>query len=347
MIYSPIMMHRSADIIRKNAALNMSLPAFDLNLLLVLNAVLTEGSVVKAANRLHVTPSAVSNALARLRVALGDPLLTKKGRGVVPTPRALELAPLLAKGLSDLHEAVSSSGVKAARTTRRFSIALSDAAQIDVLPRIAVLLAKEMPQARLRAVSIDSLVALGGLAGPEVDVVLGPEKGDGEIRSEPLCDQPAVLICRRNHPALAKNSSRQAVAGLRHVAIEMAPGNGLDLAGLAFQRAGVLREVATSVPTFSAAAAVVACTDLVATVPERFFAAVGRPMRLCTLPLPIPELTISTHLCWHSRTQSDPLCAAFRNIVRHAAGRARTATDSAPKPVMVGAGSKSRTRGRG
>ena len=315
-------MNRSLQAAGKNATPNIGLPSFDLNLLLVLNAVLTEGSVVKAANRLHVTASAVSNALARLRVTLGDPLLTKKGRGVVPTPRAQELAPLLAKGLSELHEAVRSGGVQAARTTRRFSIALSDAAQIDVLPRIAVLLAKEMPHARLRAVGIDSIVPLGGLAGPEVDVVLGPERGEGEIRSEPLCDQPAVLICRRNHPALARKGKRRAVAALRHVAIEMTPGHGVrDLAGLAYQRAGIVRGVAISVPTFSAAAAVVASTDLVATVPERFYAAVGKAMRLRTLPLPIPELTISTNLCWHARTQSDPLCAAFRDIVRRASGR--------------------------
>jgi len=78
----------------------------DLNLLLVLDAVLTEGGVAKAASRLHVTPSAVSNALARLRILLGDQLLTSKGRGLVPTPRALELGPILAKGLRDLHDGV-------------------------------------------------------------------------------------------------------------------------------------------------------------------------------------------------------------------------------------------------
>jgi DNA-binding transcriptional LysR family regulator len=316
---------------------NMGLPSFDLNLLLVLNAVLTEGSVVKAANRLHVTPSAVSNALARLRVVLDDPLLTKKGRGVVPTPRALELAPLLAKGLAELHEAVRSGGVQASGTTRRFTVALSDAAQIAFLPSIAVLLAKEMPRARLRAIGIDSLVLLGGLSGPEVDIVLGPEDGEGEIRSEPLFRQPAVLICRRNHPVLARKGARQAVTALRHVAIEMAPGHSLrDLAGLAFQRGGVVRDVAISVPTFSAAAAVVASTDLVAVVPERFFAAVGRSMRLTTLPLPIPELIIATNLCWHSRTQADPLCAAFRDIVRRAVGRMKSTSDStepARRPV--------------
>lgn len=84
----------------------MTSSRLDLNLLLVLDAVLTEGGVAKAASRLHVTPSAVSNALARLRILLGDQLLTSKGRGLVPTPRALELGPILAKGLRDLHDGV-------------------------------------------------------------------------------------------------------------------------------------------------------------------------------------------------------------------------------------------------
>jgi DNA-binding transcriptional LysR family regulator len=316
----------------------MSLPSFDLNLLLVLNVVLTEGSVVKAANRLHVTPSAVSNALARLRVTLGDPLLTKKGRGVVPTPRALELAPLLAKGLADLHEALQSGSVQAAGTTRRFAVAMSDGAQIALLPSIAMLMAKEMSRARLRAVGIDSLVLLGGLAGPEVDVVLGPDEGSGEIRSEALFGQPAVLICRQNHPALKRNAGDRAVTGLRHVAIEMAPGHLLrDLAGLAFQRAGVARDVAMSVPTFSAAAAVVASTDLVAMVPAMFFAVVGKAMRLRTLPLPIPPLTIATNLLWHSRTQSDPLSAAFRDIIRRAVKGMKNSTSAT---VLAAAGAK-------
>ena len=77
-------------------SLSMSTPSLDLNLLRVLDAVLTEGGVSRAARRLHVTPSAVSNALARLRTLVGDRLITKKGRGIVPTPRALELAPVLA-----------------------------------------------------------------------------------------------------------------------------------------------------------------------------------------------------------------------------------------------------------
>lgn len=297
----------------------MSLSRLDLNLLLVLDAVLTEGSVAKAASRLHVTPSAVSNALARLRIILGDPLLTRKGRGIVPTPRALELGPILAKGLRDLHDAVRAGGFSPAATTRRFTIALSDAGQTVLSPRIVSLLFKEMPHAKVRTVGIDSLAFLGGLAGPEVDVVIGPEEADGDIHAERLFEQNAVLICRAGHPALSRGSHSRMMGGIRHVAIDMMPGQTLrDLAGAAYARAGVDRDVAVTVPTFSAAAAVVAATDLVATVPASLFEVLGPILRLRALPAPIPPLPIATNLCWHERTHADPAAAAFRDVVRRA-----------------------------
>lgn len=293
----------------------------DLNLLQILAAVLTEGSVARAARRLHVTSSAISNALARLRLLVGDPLVTRKGRGIVPTPRALELAPVLARSLRDLHGAVHTGArFQPQTTTRRFTIALSDVAQATLLPKISALLAQMMPLARLRAVGVDSLVSLGGLSGPEIDVVIGPDEGGSDIHAEKLSEQNAVLICRQDHPALGK---RSLAAELRHVVVEMAPGHGLrNLSDEAYAKAGHKRTIVVTVPTFSAAAAVVAATDLVATVPAPLFEAVGKHLGLRVLPLPIPPLTIATNLCWHERTHADPAAAAFRDIVRRAVGTA-------------------------
>lgn len=92
----------------------------------------------------------------------------------MPTPRALELAPVLARTLRDLQDAVRAGTFNPGITTRRFTIALSDVGQVVLLPHIAALFAQEMPRARLRVVGVDSLVLLGGLAGSEVDVVIGP-----------------------------------------------------------------------------------------------------------------------------------------------------------------------------
>src|SRR5215472_1257480 len=112
----------------------VNLSSIDLNLFLVLHAVLEERSATRAARRLHVTPSAVSNALARLRALLGDPLLVRSGRGVVPTPRAAALAPALARALRDLDQAVHGDAFDPATTDRELTLAMADVIQVVRLP---------------------------------------------------------------------------------------------------------------------------------------------------------------------------------------------------------------------
>src|SRR5260370_34737495 len=138
--------------------------------MLVLHTVLAERNVARAAAQLHVTPSAVSNALARLRVALGDPLVTRKGRGIVPTPRAAELAPSLARAIAELERVITHGPFDSASCTRTFTLAMADAGQVTWLPSIASALSKRMPNARLRDGGVDSLVSLGDLGSTEVDL---------------------------------------------------------------------------------------------------------------------------------------------------------------------------------
>jgi DNA-binding transcriptional LysR family regulator len=329
----------------------MSITSLDLNLLRVLDAVLTEGSVSRAARRLHVTPSAVSNALARLRTLVGDRLITKKGRGIVPTPRALELAPVLAKSLRDLQHAIHGGAFNPAMTTRSFTIALSDANQLVLLPRIASLFSTVLPRARLRAISIDSVAPLGGLAGSELDVVIGPHAGGEDIHAELLVDQPTVLVCRRDHPIASRRRSRDMMATLQHVAVEMAPGKNLrDMTDAAYSAAGVARHVVMTVPSFMCAAAVAAMTNFVATVPEPLYDAVGLTLRLRTIPAPIPPFSVPMKLCWHERTHSDPAAAAFRELVRRAATTTPAQHDTPDVGPQVDAGPVTASqvpRGRG
>jgi DNA-binding transcriptional LysR family regulator len=294
----------------------VSLSALDLNLLLVLDAVLTERSVARAAARLHVTPSAISNALARPRVALGDPLVTRKGRGIVPTPRANELAPVIARALRDLDGAVHAGAFDPARSTRTFSLAIADVGQFVYVPRIAALLASEMPRAQLRVVGVDSLVSLGGVASSEVDVAFGvPEKAAG-IHREALFDEAMVLVARAGHPAL---KARRGLATLHHVAIEMVPGRGhRDPVASAYAAAGIAREVAVIVPSFSAAAAVVSATDYVATLPRSLVDVLGPRFGLRAMPGRVPIHSVRMSLSWHARTHTDAALVAFRALMRRA-----------------------------
>jgi DNA-binding transcriptional LysR family regulator len=309
----------------------VSLAAFDLNLLLVLDTVLSERSVARAAERLHVTPSAVSNALARLRVALGDPLIARKGRGIVPTPRAKELAPIIARALRDVDAAVHGGAFDPATTTRTFSLAIADVGQVVRVPRLASLMAAEMPRAHLRIVGVESLVSLAGVGGTEVDVAVGiAHKGPG-IHVESLFDEPLLLVGRADHPATKTKLTRRALEELRHIAIDMVPGRGYrDMVGAAYTRAGIERLVAMTVPTFTAAIAVLVETDYVAMIPTSLLEGYAERLGLRAVAGPIPEHSVAMQLSWHERTHTDPAMIAFRELLRRAL-RSRSARAKRPR----------------
>lgn len=295
---------------------DVNLSGMDLNLLWTLHVVLEEGSVRAAARRLAVTSPAVSNALARLRDALGDPLLVRAGRGLVPTPRASALAPVLAGLFADLEGALGAR-FDPATTTRTFTLALTDAHLLTALPRIAARLTVEMPQARLEAVSVDTLIARGGLEGGGADVAIGPDDGSPHVHRAPLGTTEAVLVVRADHPRVHDAMSAFAE---RHVDVHVAlgrPGRGNHAAREALAEQGLQREVAVTVPSFAGAVAVAAHTDLVAAVPREVAVALAPalPVRLLDLPA---SLAMPLFLTWHARTHADPGAAAFRSVVLEA-----------------------------
>jgi len=291
----------------------VSIAAIDLNLLLVLHVVLAEQNVARAADRLHVTPSAVSNALARLRSSIGDPLVTRKGRGIVPTPRAVELAPILARTMRDLELALVTAPFDPATCTRRFTLAVADVGQVVWVPRLAAAMRKALPRAHLRVVGIEALISLGDLGSSEVDVHVGiAGKGPG-LHAERLFEERTELVARRGHAAGAK-VSRRGLGELQHVRVEMVPAKRFhDPFAAAFAQAGIARDIVVTVPSFSAAIDVVAATDLVTMVPSSM---IRRGLRALATPLPVHATTFS--MSWHERTHSDPAAHAFRALVRAA-----------------------------
>ncbi len=293
----------------------MSLASLDLNLLLMLDTVLAERSVVRAARRLHVTPSAISNALARLRVALDDPLLIRSGRGVVPTPRAAALAPALARTLRDLDQAIHGDAFDPATTDREFTLATADVGQVVRLPRIVAALARGMPRARLRVLSIDAFVASGGLAGTETDVLVGVgEKGPG-IHLRPLYEERIVLVARARHPMRRSRVTKAQLAALRHVEVQVSPGRGNRQLAASYASLRVDRDIAVVVPTYTAAAAIVAGTELVASLPDSLVDVLGPRFALRRVATPLAPVETTINLLWHERTEQDPALRAFRDLL--------------------------------
>lgn len=299
----------------------MSLSRIDLNLLLVLDTVLAERSVARAAQRMHVTPSAISNALARLRVALGDPLVIRRGRGIVPTPRATSLAPLLANALRALEGSVQAETFDPATTTRSFTLALSDAGQIARLPAVVSLLATEMPHARLRVVGVDTYLSWGGVASAELDaaVVGTVDESDG-VHNLALYSEESVLVARRGHRLARGAVSKAQLAKLQHVEVQVAPGHGYRDLAASYKRQGIRRDVAAIVPSFIAAASVIATTDLVGTLPASLVAVIGPSLGVRAIACPAPKVTTQINLLWHERTAADRATAAFRELIVKALG---------------------------
>ena len=298
----------------------MNLSSLDLNRLLVLHAVLTERSVTRAAARLNVTPSAISNALARLRATFDDPLLVRSGRGLTLTPRASLLAPQLADAVAAMARVVEDPArFERARTTRTFSLACSDAEQISEVPRIAAAFARQLPHARLRVLSVDQLESKGGLAGGDVDVAIAPaHRPIPHLHVADLYQDEGVLVVRKGHPQVRRRMSKEQFNTLRHIDILVAlggPGIGHRIVEEFFASHGLHRDIAVSVPSFAAAAAIAAATDFVAGMPRRMATMFLRQMPLMTVALPVPSLPFRLQLVWHERTHADPGAVFFRSLV--------------------------------
>jgi len=196
------------------------------------------------------------------------------------------------------------------------------AGQVTWLPSIASSLSKQMPTARLRVVGVDSLVSLGDLGSTEVDLHFGVRATGPGIHAETLFDERTILVARKNHPECLRRLSRTRLGLLRHVGVEMAPGRGFkDPIAAAYARARTHRTVAVTVPTFVAAAAVAAATELVATLPTSLFAAEGPRLGLVAVKAPVPAYAATMSLSWHERTHTDPAMSEFRALVRRAVTR--------------------------
>lgn len=306
----------------------MNIAAIDLNRLLVLHAVLEERSVTRAAARLHVTPSAISNALAQLRVTFGDPLVVRSGRGLALTPHALSLAPHLAEAVAAVARVVDARAeFEPQQSTRAFSLACSDAEQIAEVPKVAAAFARKLPRASLRVMSVDQLESSGGLASGGVDAAIAPAHGPAQgIHAADLYEEEGVLVVRSGHPRARRKLTPELFNELRHIDILLALGRGgigHRIVSEFFASHGLRRDIAVSVPSFAAAAAIAAQTDWVAGMPRRLAAIFAQQMPLTILASPLPPLAFRIQLLWHERTHADDGARFFRALVIAAVGAKR------------------------
>jgi DNA-binding transcriptional LysR family regulator len=287
----------------------------DLNLLITLNVLLAEGSVARAARRLNLSPSAMSRSLARLREVTGDPLLVRAGRGLVPTPRALELreqvGPLVQHAEAMLRPAQKPDLRQLVRT---FTLRTSEGFVENFGPGLIARVGKEAPGVRLRFVqkgNKDSTPLRDGTVDLETGVV-GTEEGP-ELRVQALFRDRFIGVVRNGHPLSKGKITPARYASGKHIVVSR---RGLDKGPTdeALKVLGLEREITTIVGGFASALALARATDLIANVPEKHTGNLRAGMHSFTLPIAVPELTIS--MLWHPRLHADPVHQWLRGCVR-------------------------------
>jgi len=294
----------------------------DLNLLVTLDVLLAEGSVARAAQRLRLSPSAMSRALARLRRTTGDPLLVRAGRGLVPTPRALELRERVGRLVEDgeavLRPAETLDLEKLARTfTLRASDGFAETFGPDLIARVGA----AAPGVRLRFLqkpNKDSAPLRDAIVDLEVGVV-GAATGP-EIRTQALFRDRFIGVVRKGHKLSRGEMTPARYAAGRHILVSR---RGLDRGPIddALQPLGLEREVVTIVGGFAAALALARATDLIASVPEKGTASLRAGLYSFPLPVAVPEVTVS--MLWHPRLDADPAHRWLRGCVRDACAERR------------------------
>jgi DNA-binding transcriptional LysR family regulator len=284
----------------------MNFDSLDLNLLRVLEALLAERSVSRAAARLRLSQPATSSALARLREALHDPLLVRGGGGMVPTPRALALQEPVRAALRQLEGALTEPAAFEPRTARQtFVLVASDHAQLLVVPGLAARL-RELPHLRLRVLAPPRDFPLAELERGEVDLVLGAfdlapgDRAPRGLKRQLLATERFVVVGRRGHPALARGRRLELTLPQLHVA----PRGGTE--GRFDRQVRLRRNVVLFVPHYLVAPWVLASTDLLAALPERVARRFAEAFPLTLAPAPVEGAELRLHQLWHPRRQEEP-----------------------------------------
>jgi DNA-binding transcriptional LysR family regulator len=291
------------------------MPGPDLNLLVALDVLLEEGSVAGAARRLRLSPSAMSRTLARLRDATGDPLLVRAGRGLAPTPRALELRERVGAIVQEAQAALRPSEILDLRALERsFTFRTSDGFVENFGPRLLARINAEAPAIRLNFLQKPDKESASLRAG-KIDLetaVVEPSMGP-ELRTQALFRDRLIGVVGASHPLAGRPVTAKDYAAARHVVVSRS-GLDEDAVERPYLPQGLTRRVGSAVSGFATALALARSSDLVATVPELHTAALREGLFSFRLPVQTSSFTVS--MVWHPRLDADPVHRWIRACVR-------------------------------
>ena len=292
----------------------MSFLTLDLNLLRVFDAVMTEQNLTRAASRLAMTQPAVSNAVKRLRDALGDELLIRTAHGVKPTARAESLWPAVRRALADLEEAVAPRSFELAKAHVTFRMAMADATAGLLLPPLVRVIEKDAPGIDIRMMPLTTREPRPLLLRGDIDLAIGFFPGvvaqlqgatETPIRHERLYTSQYVCVMRKDHALANKDLSLEAYCQANHLLVSFS-GRARGLVDDALLSLNKERRILLTVNQFFTAGKVVAHSDLIMVLPHHLIAATGMTNALVAKELPFPMPEVHIDMLWHERDARSP-----------------------------------------
>jgi DNA-binding transcriptional LysR family regulator len=309
----------------------MSFLTLDLNLLRVFDAVMTEQNLTRAAVRLAMTQPAVSNALKRLRDALGDDLLIRTAHGVKPTPRAETLWPAVRTALAGLEEAVApDQAFDPADANNTFRLAMSDATAALWLPSLVRKIESEAPGIQVRMVPLTTREPRPMLLRGDIDLAIGffpgvvaqlsaGQTSVSQVRHEQLYAGRYVCVMRKNHPLAKGELTLDAYCAANHLLVSFS-GRAQGLVDEALVQLNRERRIVLTVNQFFTGGRVVASSDLLTVLPRHLIASTGITSALIWKELPFSMPTVHIDMLWHERDTRNP---AHKWLRAHMSGSTR------------------------
>jgi DNA-binding transcriptional LysR family regulator len=300
----------------------MDFYGIDLNLLAAFNALMTERNVTRAATQVGVSQPAMSAALSRLRTLVGDPLFLRSAEGLLPTPRARELAQPIAMALKQIEDAlVAKSTFAPADAVITMNLGLSDYPAFVLLPTLLRTLGAHAPNLSINVHAFnDRDQAVDLLDAGVIDAAIGvvPSHQDGRILTRPILRDTFVTLIAHDHPAARGGMDMETYLALPHV-LASPEGERHGLVDQALAQLGKQRRLALTLPQMFAVPAIIASSHMTATVLKRIALSspIGRKLALFPPPVALPEIVF--HLIWHRRGNASPAQEWFRGMIEKVA----------------------------
>lgn len=291
--------------------MNSDIRTLDLNLLKTLDALIDEGSVTRAAQRLSLTQPAVSAMLTRLRDYFGDPLFVRAQRGMVPTARALALSGPVKQVLNDISVLLTPDAFDPLQAQMTYTIAATDYALKAVIVPLMSALKKQAPGVRVAVLAVDPDKLQRQLEQGDVDLALvTPQSTPDDLHGRALYQEQYVCMMRADHPAAGAPISLDTFCALEHILVSTR-GSFHGVTDEALATLGRTRRVGMSVNSFLVLPEILQLTDMIAMVPRRL-ACRQDNLVIMAPPLEVPGFTKS--MAWHERAHRDPAHQWIRNL---------------------------------